>query len=179
MLHPIKIKIKAFPKKDSDFYDLDDIASPIVVHIDDYPTYISEHFKLGIMKFQHYSNAKLRINVKPVCPAKFLEGSFSAYASSAMKIRAIGVSKASQKQYATAKIKQTGTGSVVTKHGATLKTKVRQRISGNTGVKFGGIRLADNKFYMIIRTTLGYWDDTALSDMDDVENINLEGVIVH
>ena len=96
-----------------------------------------------------------------------------------MKIKVAGVSKTSQRQYATARIKQSGTGSVVTKHGATLKTRVQQRISGNAGVKFGGIRLADNKFYMIIRTTLGYWDDTALSDMDDIENINLEGVIVH
>lgn len=183
MIHPIKIIIKGYPYKNEvtdEFYNKNDLMTPITIFINDFPIFISENFELKYMGFYHFSKAKLKINVKPTSAIYFKESGFKASASSIMKIKSSFVIKLKFNQYASSYIKLFGFGNSNSSHNAKIvDTKINQKGTMMSKIKTGGIRIIADKCYLIkADKLLGYWDDYTLDEMDILENLEIGGTIV-
>lgn len=185
MIDPIKIKVKGFPASrniDFEFYNEKDLMSTIVIYINGFPTFISESFKLGLMKFHQFSNAKLRINVKPTNPAIFKIAKFDSYINkfAILKIKTKIQISTSFNSFAYGHLNIYGTASSNFKLGSKIKGLIKLKSKDLRGAfKAEGIYLEPDKVYSVRNDkTLGYWDDFTLEEMDDLDNFELAGTIV-
>lgn len=183
MIHPIKIVIKGYPAPrdiDHDFYNENDLMSPIRIVVNDFPTFISVSFNLETMKFYNHSNAKLKINVKPESAIYVKFPEFDAFASTKMKLKSDFTVKTGFDNYADSKMKLLGHTNEKFGHEARIvKTTLNQKGTISEKIKISGIKILSDKCYLVRNDKLlGYWDDYTLEEMDEITNLELGGTIV-
>lgn len=181
MIHTTKIVIKGYPNQDinNSVYNMNDLMQKTTIIINDFPTFIMENFDLNLMGFYHFSKAKLKINVKPDCPARFILGLYDAKAATFMKLKT-GINIKSGFYHVTRSkmlLKGNPRGKIYFK----MCAKARYTLHPIAISKFAftKARILENKAYTIrFDKIIGYWDDFLLGDMDKIINLELAGTLL-
>ena len=183
MINPIRINIKGFPRnsqiEQEQFYNENDLMSPIKITIGDFPIFLSENFEMILTKFKCYSKAKLKINVKPSSCIKFKMPRFNAVCSAIIKVKIKPNIKIGFKQYLNTRIRMFGFTNFKLKHNSFVKSKIIQKGIVTSKNKVNIFRIIPEKCYSVITDkTLGFWDDYLLTEIDDLDNFSLGGTIL-
>ena len=182
MISPIQIKIKGYPRNDTEDFDKRSLI-PIQVRITDYP--IFHYFGpnnplLFNINYSYKSSAIIKLNVKPSDPAKsnifFLDASAKArfIIKGNFDYSVFGFDN---------KLKATSNYFIrdgFANHSSSLLPKVLLKVlipAGNLSSSSGSsIEITD--CYQIKANLLRDWDDKTLSEMDNLTNENIAGSIV-
>lgn len=171
------IMVKTYPTNEFSAYNYKDTMEPSTIYIQDYPEYMSEYYwsKVG---FRAHLYAKTKIGVTPEHPGKAAVLTSHSHLDSHMKLRGRGTEKFAYSPVASPIIKQRITGTEKFAYKLFSSSLIGLKGAGKFKIKHNA-RMVPGNYYQVQRYSLGYWDDYALEDMDDLTNEQTEGIIIN